>query len=60
MIYLTTQTNSYKAVNIYMQFGFRQFAGEKPAKWKCVENWETDIEKAWKIINGKIDEYKKL
>ena len=60
MIYLTTQTNSYKAVNIYMQFGFRQYEGEKPAKWKCVENWETDIDKAWKIINGKIEEYKKL
>jgi GNAT superfamily N-acetyltransferase len=60
MIYLTTQTNSYKAVNIYLKFGFRQFEGEKPDAWKCTESWEEDIEKAWEIINVKINEYRKL
>lgn len=57
MTYLTTQTNSYKAINIYRKFGFRIYTGPKPASWKCQETWEEDLYKAKEIINEKIQEY---
>lgn len=43
-IYLTTQTNSYAAINLYQRFGF------KPIK-------TVKTQKAWGIIEEKISEY---
>ena len=52
-IYLTTQTGSYKAINIYKKFGFVEYMGEYSNSFDQEKNaW------AWKIINEKIDEYK--
>ena len=54
--YLTTQTGSYKAINIYKKFGFVPYWGELHG-----EGSDFDMEshqKSWQIINGKIAEYK--
>ena len=56
-IYLTTQTWSYKAINIYYQFGFVPYMGEKPVNWRA-ENFEEKNILAWKVIDEKIAEYK--
>lgn len=68
-IHLTSQTWSYKALNIYMEFGFKPYFGEKPLNWKAVnltsgkfEPWdykEKNIE-AWNMIYEKIDLYKAM
>jgi ribosomal protein S18 acetylase RimI-like enzyme len=68
-IYLTSQTWSYKALNIYMKFGFKPYFGEKPQNWNAVnltsgnfEPWdykEKNIE-AWNIINDKIHVYQAI
>ena len=53
-IYLTTQTVSYQAINIYKKFGFVPYMGE-------YHTGGFDAEKsaqAWKIIDEKLDEYK--
>jgi len=65
-IYLSSQTWSYKAINVYMKFGFRPYMGVQPANWRSVnmvsgnyEPWdyaEKNAE-AWKIINNKIRQY---
>lgn len=55
--YLTTQTNSYKAINIYRKFGFKQYLGEKPDGWQCQSTWEKDQIDARNIIDKKILEY---
>lgn len=57
-IYLTSQTWSYKAINLYSKFGFLPYLGEKPQKWSGTKE-EFDMEKreAWKIINEKIEEH---
>lgn len=57
-IYLSTQTWSYKAINIYSQFGFKPYMGEKPVNRKREFSEEKNIE-AWRLIQQKIDEYKK-
>jgi len=57
-IYLTTQTWSYKAINIYMKFGFEPYLGEKPVNWQ-VDDYAEKNRLAWKMINEKIAEYKK-
>ena len=56
-IYLTTQTWSYKAINIYSQFGFVPYIGEKPVNWKD-ENFDKNNRLAWKLIDEKISEYR--
>ena len=54
-IYLTTQTSSYVAINIYKKFGFTPYMGELHG-----EDFDRNShEEAWEIINGKINEYKK-
>lgn len=54
-IYLTTQTASYVAINIYKKFGFVPYMGEMHG-----EDFDRKShEEAWEIINGKINEYKK-
>ena len=57
-IYLTTQTWSYKAINIYLQFGFKPYTEEKPAAWETEgSSFKEDNRKAWGIIYSKIEEY---
>jgi GNAT superfamily N-acetyltransferase len=55
-IYLTSQTWSYKAVNIYAQFGFRPYRGPQPANWKNTGDFTGETETAWQLIWQKIDE----
>lgn len=53
-LYLTTQTTSYVAINIYKKYGFEAYMGPMPdngMKW--------DNETAWSIINEKIGAYQK-
>jgi GNAT superfamily N-acetyltransferase len=68
-IYLTSQTWSYRAINVYFQFGFTPYLGEKPEKWISVnltsgnyEPWDYNEKnmEAWKLINDKIMQYKAL
>ena len=56
-LYLVTQTWSYKAINIYENFGFAPYQGMKPANWYG-EDYETMNDKAWELIHQKISEYK--
>lgn len=51
-IYLTSQTWSYKALNIYYKFGFKPFMDENPVAWN------NKAKEAWDIIEKKITEYK--
>lgn len=54
-LYLTTQTWSYKAINLYSKFGFQSYMGEKPENWRS-ENFTEENERAWEIIRQKIKE----
>lgn len=67
-LYLTSQTWSYKALNIYCQFGFKPYWGEKPANWVSVnlmspgrEPWDYQEKnhEAWNLIYSKIAEYER-
>lgn len=62
--YLTSQTWSYRALNLYMRFGFEPYLGEKPANWQSAnltsgnfEPWDFDEKnrEAWAMIREKID-----
>lgn len=68
-LHLTSQTWSYRALNIYMKFGFKPYMGEKPKNWLAVnvasgnfEPWdyEQKNKEAWDIIYSKINEYKSI
>lgn len=54
-IYLTTQTWSYKAVKIYLDFGFEPYKGKKPVNWSgsCKEFDNKNLV-AWDLIMDKI------
>ena len=65
-IHLTSQTWSYKALNVYIKFGFKPYYGEKPANWIArnltsgnFEPWDykEKNEEAWNMIFKKINEY---
>jgi ribosomal protein S18 acetylase RimI-like enzyme len=65
-IHLTSQTWSYKALNIYIKFGFKPYFGEIPQNWKAVnltsgnfEPWDYKEKntEAWNIIYEKINSY---
>ena len=58
-LYLTTQTWSYKAINIYERFGFAPYTGEKPALWQS-DDFGGENERAWEMIHEKIGQYKTL
>lgn len=59
-IYLTTQTWSYKAINIYYQYGFVPYGDGKNGRFKGSQNdYEIDFHKAWSMIDEKIEDYKK-
>lgn len=58
-IYLTSQTWSYKALNIYAKFGFKPYKGEKPINWKD-DTFEEKNETAWTMIEQKIELYERM
>ncbi|MEI6578895.1 MAG: GNAT family N-acetyltransferase [Eubacteriales bacterium] len=58
-IYLSTKTWSYKAINIYENFGFTPYLGPKPVNWKG-DYYETENKQAWQIIEEKIKEYERF
>ena len=60
-VYLTTQTWSYKAINMYLEFGFQPYLGVKPKDWS-EENgdFETNNKKAWEIIFNKLGKNEKM
>ena len=54
-VYLITQTWSYKAINMYLEFGFEPYLGVKPDNWKEGNgDFESDNEKAWEIIFSRL------
>ena len=53
-IYLTTQSQSYVAINIYKKFGFVPYLGQLHKEGFDLE----EHQKAWEIIDGKIAAYK--
>ena len=53
-IYLTTQSCSWRAVRVYLRFGFEPVF-ERPSNWKG----DYRAEESWRIIRRKIDEYEK-
>ena len=58
-IYLTTQTWSYKAINMYLGFGFKPYFGPKPQNWVCEDSeFERENIMAWNIIFNKINNYR--
>lgn len=57
ILYLVTQTWSYKAINLYGKFGFIPFKGMKPVNWHY-DDYETKNDAAWDVILQKISEYK--
>lgn len=60
LIYLTSQTWSYRAINIYLDFGFTPYMGDTPAKWSGTsEQFIADNAKAWEIIMEQINCYRK-
>lgn len=59
LVFLTSQTWSYKAINIYLDFGFTPYMGEKPENWSGTpEQFSIDNTKAWEIIMDQINLYK--
>lgn len=58
-IYLTSQTESYQAINIYLQFGFEPYTGSKPENWSGTnEDFARDNQLAWKLILDRIKDYR--
>lgn len=54
-IYLTTQSWSYKAINLYLKFGFKPYSGDKPENWDCCHmDFENYNNEAWELIWSKI------
>ena len=54
MLYLTSQTWSYKALGLYAKFGFEPYLGEKPANWKAQSgDFAQETQDAWALINSK-------
>ena len=58
-LYLTSQTWSYKALNIYRRFGFKPYYGPKPSGWKTEsDDFEQDAREAWNLIEQKLKAYR--
>ncbi len=61
-LYLSSQTQSYKALSIYSTFGFTPYFGPMPTNWKLADIEPKDFtyqnNLAWKIINQQINSYK--
>lgn len=59
-IYLTTQTWSYKAINIYKQMGFVAFDDRKQGTYEgSMGSFDCDYDKSWQIIEQKLLDYKR-
>jgi len=57
-VYLTTQTWSYKAINIYQQYGFtRNDIGDRNQVSGSQGSFDVNYEKAWLLIDKKIEDY---
>ncbi len=52
-LYLTTQTGSYPAVQLYLRFGFKPYRGQPPANWPSA-NFEAENPVAWQIVEQKL------
>ena len=64
LIYLTTQTWSYPAINIYRQLGFEPYLGPRPVNWGAEDadeagTFEEQAAEAWRIIDEKIAAYRR-
>ena len=58
-LYLTSQTWSYKALNIYRQFGFKPYTGPQPSGWKAeTDDFEQETREAWDLIEKKLKAYR--
>jgi len=54
MLYLTSQTWSYKALGLYARFGFEPYQGERPANWESQSgDFARETQEAWAIIKSK-------
>lgn len=54
-IYITSDTFSYKEINLFFSFGFVAYTGPKPQHWNStVSQFETNKPIAWKIIRDNI------
>ncbi|MBI9014705.1 MAG: GNAT family N-acetyltransferase [Clostridiales bacterium] len=59
-VYLTTQTWSYTAINIYKKFNFVPYNDDRKGIIKGrAGDFEMDFDAAWEIIDDKIETYKK-
>jgi len=58
-LYLTSQTWSYKALNIYRQFGFKPYIGPQLSGWKpSTDDYEQETREAWDMIEKKHKAYR--
>ena len=58
-IYLTSQTQSYKAINIYFQFGFKSYIGPKPPRFDALtDDFEQETCRAWNLIESHLRVYR--
>ena len=54
MLYLTSQTWSYKALGLYARFGFAPYLDERPVNWKPQSgDFARETQEAWAIIKSK-------
>ena len=58
-VILFSQTWSYKAINLYYQYGFRPYDDGKSGEYTGSSGkFECDFHEAWRLIDGKIMEYR--
>ena len=55
-LYLTSQTWSWRALNLYGKLGFRPYFGEKPVNWQMDPglDFQEENRRAWELIFTKI------
>lgn len=54
-LYLTTQTESYIAIGMYLRLGFEPYRGPRPAHFgDAGSDFERDNERAWEIVERKL------
>ncbi len=59
-VYLTTQTQSWPAIGMYLKLGFAPYMGPKPPNWKVLTggDFAEENERAWNIIFEKLGSVK--
>lgn len=56
-LYLTTQTESWVAIGMYLKLGFVAYKGPMPPNFSaCAQTFEEDNERAWELIEHKLKE----